>query len=365
MKNTTQHISALLYTHNCVIVPNFGGFVANYAAATIHPVQHLFTPPSKNIAFNKNLITNDGLLANRIASTDNISYSQAVEQINAFVEQLNAELITGNKILITDVGTLFLDVERNIQFKPSNTNFALASFGLAEFQSPAIKQDYMAQRIEKSIKKEMQSRGPIEAPKRKLNYKRVAALAVSLPLIAGALWMSLTSDTLQNINYASLSPFSASRPVDTMVIYTYTDSVVKVTNYNENVAETTPAPVTETVLEEEVVAEVVEVTPAPTLVVKPAPTPIKVAKVEAPKNTRSDKKLFHLVIGCFKDEKNAEQFVANLKATNNIEASIAGKNDNGLYVISGGDYSSKDEAKNGLAKLKEVQPGAWLMTHSF
>ena len=50
--NVEKHIGELLYDHNCVIVPDLGGFVANYAPAKIHPTQHTFTPPTKNIVFN-------------------------------------------------------------------------------------------------------------------------------------------------------------------------------------------------------------------------------------------------------------------------------------------------------------------------
>ena len=59
MQKIDKHINELLYNHDCVIVPEFGGFVTNYASAKIHPVQHTFTPPSKNIVFNKNLKNND------------------------------------------------------------------------------------------------------------------------------------------------------------------------------------------------------------------------------------------------------------------------------------------------------------------
>ena len=62
--NVDKSISELLYQFDCVIIPDFGGFVANYAGAKIQPIQNTFTPPSKQISFNRNLTSNDGLLAN-------------------------------------------------------------------------------------------------------------------------------------------------------------------------------------------------------------------------------------------------------------------------------------------------------------
>ena len=45
-----SHISYLLHEHDCVILPAFGGFVANYNSATIDPIINLMHPP-KNILF--------------------------------------------------------------------------------------------------------------------------------------------------------------------------------------------------------------------------------------------------------------------------------------------------------------------------
>ncbi len=68
-----QHISDLLYCYDCVIIPDFGGFVANYRSAEIDKKRNILYPPSKGIIFNKNLVHNDGLLANKIAKDENTS----------------------------------------------------------------------------------------------------------------------------------------------------------------------------------------------------------------------------------------------------------------------------------------------------
>ena len=184
MQKIDKHISDLLYDHDCVIVPQLGGFVANYASAKIHPTQHTFTPPSKNIVFNTNLKNNDGLLANHITQADNTAYPEALKYIHHFVDTTNAQLKKGEKVVIGDVGKLFLDVERNIQFEPdANSNHLLDAFGLASFQSPAIKRDNIGKRIEK----EFIDRKPIAGEKKKINIKRYVALAIAMPLIFGGL----------------------------------------------------------------------------------------------------------------------------------------------------------------------------------
>ena len=206
MEKVDKHISALLYDHDCVIVPELGGFVANYAPAKIHPVQHLFTPPSKNIVFNKNLKNNDGLLASHIAGTENKTYPEALKYIQHFVQDTGLQLKKGGRVTIAEVGTLFLDVERNIQFEPDTTvNHLPEAFGLPGFQSPAIKRETIGKRIEKEFK----DRKAIPAGRKKINVKRYVALAIAMPLIFAMVWVPLKTDLLKNINYSSLNPFAS------------------------------------------------------------------------------------------------------------------------------------------------------------
>ena len=76
-----NYISDLLYRYECVIVPEFGGFVTNKIGAKINESNDTFYPPSKQITFNSHLNINDGLLANYIASLENISFDEASKAI--------------------------------------------------------------------------------------------------------------------------------------------------------------------------------------------------------------------------------------------------------------------------------------------
>ena len=50
----TKYIVQLLHQHDCVIIPDFGGFVAQYKPATLDSVTGFYSPPSKQILFNIN-----------------------------------------------------------------------------------------------------------------------------------------------------------------------------------------------------------------------------------------------------------------------------------------------------------------------
>jgi len=348
MQKVDKHISTLLYDHDCVIVPELGGFVANYAPAKIHPVQHTFTPPSKNIVFNKNLKNNDGLLANHIATEENKTYPEALKYIQHFVNDASQQLKKGSRVKIDEIGTLFLDVERNIQFEPDTTvNHLPEAFGLVQFQSPAIKRDTVGKRIEKEFK----DRGAIPAERKKINIKRYVALAIAMPVIFAMVWIPLKTDLLKHINYSSLNPF-ATKEVQPPVVKEAPKAAAPVAitpsdSATTSVEATTPS--TDA-------ADASTSTSVTTTDVTPVKADTTHVETVAPVNTGAS---FHLVAGCFQVEQNAINYV-NALQQKNISAAIIGRNDKGLFVVSCGDYATRKEALDALQDVRRQQPDVWL-----
>ncbi|RZK52859.1 MAG: hypothetical protein EOO59_13130, partial [Hymenobacter sp.] len=63
----SDHLRPLLRDHDCVIIPDFGGLVAEYTAAKVQPAgRHLLSPPTRQVAFNQALTRNDGLLVDAL-----------------------------------------------------------------------------------------------------------------------------------------------------------------------------------------------------------------------------------------------------------------------------------------------------------
>lgn len=135
-----QHISDLLYRYDCVVVPDFGGFLANYQPAKINSRTHTFSPPGKKVSFNRNLNSNDGLLASHIVQEYGVSYESALQSISNCVNDYRRELNSGKRVLIENVGVLYLDLGKNILFEPISTvNFLSDAFGLEKFHvSPSV-----------------------------------------------------------------------------------------------------------------------------------------------------------------------------------------------------------------------------------
>src|SRR5271169_882564 len=95
-----RHIRDLLYDHDCVIVPEMGGFIASYAHARVNTAQQTIEPPSKKIAFNIFLTHNDGLLAEHIARYEHLNFNEALKEIRGYVHHYQEELDAGKKFVI-------------------------------------------------------------------------------------------------------------------------------------------------------------------------------------------------------------------------------------------------------------------------
>jgi hypothetical protein len=341
--NIDKYISELLYGHDCVIIPDFGGFVANYSPARIHPTQHTFSPPSKDIVFNKNLKSNDGLLANAIATSEQVSYAEAGRRIAAYVEDCMKSLRSGKRFNINSVGTLYYDVERNLQFEPDRTvNYLTDAFGLTTFQSPAIRRD----NLHRHVQKEFRDREPLPAPARKrINVKKYVALALGgAAIVFAALWIPLKTDLLKSSGNASFNIFS-SKEAGKYEVRKASVGLISMDDFIEDPA----APASTTYI----------TGPAPATETSPPVADPESTAVADPVSQAITNGSYHIVAGCFMVQENAHRFVQQL-SEKNVAASIVGQNKAGLYVVSVGSYSSREEALINLSSARALSPEAWL-----
>lgn len=126
----SNHISKLLFDHDCVTVPGFGSFLGNYKSAQYDFNEQKFYPPSKQISFNSQIRDNDGLLAKEISIALDLSYDEAVKKIHQTVLSWTKKIKT-DTIVIKNIGEFYLNKEDKIIFIPSNElNHLKESFGL-------------------------------------------------------------------------------------------------------------------------------------------------------------------------------------------------------------------------------------------
>lgn len=180
-------IRELLFGHDCVIVPGFGGFIGNYSPARIDKVSGTFFPPVKQISFNRNLNHNDGLLVGTISASSKINYGDARFLVEEFVIGLRKKLEKGEKVIFDNIGSFYTNQEGSIQFEPDrNANYHLDSYGLEEFQCLPLEGYDVRKRILKQTQKDPVKQASI----RKIMWRA----AVIVPFAAAIVAVSLNTD---------------------------------------------------------------------------------------------------------------------------------------------------------------------------
>ncbi|MGE5424643.1 MAG: hypothetical protein ACM3N9_04720, partial [Syntrophothermus sp.] len=146
-------IEELLFHHDCVIIPRFGGFIGSYASARVHRSSNTFFPPFKSLLFNINLQQNDGLLAHHLSESQKISYDQALIFIEKTVAGWKEVLKEDKKLVLGQIGELIAEEEGNIVFHQNNqVNYLSESFGLASYVSPAVRRTMEAVHVTRQNK---------------------------------------------------------------------------------------------------------------------------------------------------------------------------------------------------------------------
>ena len=294
-----NYINDLLYRYDCVIVPDFGGFVTNKIGAKVNNFTHTFYPPTKQISFNSHLKHNDGLLANYIASAENISFEKASTAISLSVIKWQNELQSKN-VEINNLGSLSLNNDKKIVFEPNTeVNFLTESFGLSSIESSAIKRYKEQVKPLVTVAKEEKKKG-IPAF---IKYAATAAILLTIGFAGNNIYQqNQQKEILANQEKAlekkiQSATFVISNPLPTI---------------NLNVAKET---------------------------VKP----------------------YHIIAGAFQFPENAEKKMNQLKKKG-FDAKIIGKNKWGLTQVSFNSYSDRNDAINNLYRIQDnVSKDAWLL----
>jgi len=313
----TSFIRELLFGHDCVIVPGFGGFVGNYTPARIDKNSGTFYPPVKQISFNRNLNHNDGLLVGRISESSEMNYGDARSLVEEFVGNLRRRLEKGEKVVFDNIGSFVNNQEGNVQFEPDrNANYHLDSYGLESFQCLPLEGYDIRKRVLKHIDKD-----PVRhAPLRKILWRA----AVIIPLLSLLVFVPLKTDLFKSkIEATTLNPLV------TAEFEHNKNSIDKEVMNQPLKSEEISSPLTDSESSPEVVIPVV---------------------VESNK--------YFLIIGSFKSEANANSQVAYLKAEGFIPEIVVAPN--GFYRVSAMMCSDLNTALVRKDSISKKFPGTWV-----
>lgn len=131
MFNISQHLKTLLLEHNCVIIPELGGFVAQYVPAYFDTEAQKFFPPARKLAFNADLTMNDGLLIQSLMQTYDATFPEMQKAVEDKVADIKEELFTTGFYEMPGIGRLSPNLEGQTEFEPSQDDIVSPTlFGL-------------------------------------------------------------------------------------------------------------------------------------------------------------------------------------------------------------------------------------------
>lgn len=306
------YISDLLYRYQCVTVPGFGAFLTQRRPAEIVEVKtHTFYPPTKVLSFNSQLTSNDGLLVNHVADSEQISYDEALKKIESQVAKWNAVLKKDETLVFKGIGDLWLNNEGNIQFNPTlSTNYLTFSFGLDSFVSEIVTREDLKEEVVR-----LEEKTPIHfTPERreKRPYLKYAAIFL---VAASTIAFGVKTLNTQQIKENQVVEKEAQQIVEkTIQQATFFDAI-----------------------------------------------PVELPAVTIDLNFTNEILKYHVVAGAFRVQENADKKVNQL-LRKGYNANHIGTNKYGLHQVVYDSFSDVDEA---LAFLRQVKRNdsseAWLL----
>ncbi|UOR06925.1 SPOR domain-containing protein [Hymenobacter aerilatus] len=400
----SNHIHTLLQHHDCVIIPEFGGLIAEYAPAQIHPVRHTLAPPTKRVAFNQSLTRNDGLLVDALSRALGVSTGQARQLVQEAVARLRAELETQQRAELPGIGVFRQAAGRGLDFEYTGSQSLLsASYGLPELVSRPVRA------TDALLARERQPAVPqLAAGRRARRLWQSAAVAVVVGLALSAQYLYILNldflpDALRftssvpaqtelsaptavrpmrqqatlsprpDNNEATWSTTVADAPVETPATVTAEDEATAAAWEKEATAPA-PAPAVAT----PAAKKVAPVATTPAAPAKPAvaatkPAAVVPAKAVAPAATpaaatettiKSRTGRFYIIADVFNSLPKAQQRVAQLSKQGQTAQIILPSATSRYYRVSVGNYTDKSTATAHLTQLKKYSSSSpWVLPY--
>lgn len=331
----TAHIRELLFGHDCVIIPGFGGFIGNYMPARLDKASGSFHPPVKKISFNRNLNHNDGLLIKKISSSASMNYGDTRTLVEEFVSEIRKKLDRGETVVFDNIGTFRNNHEGNIQFEPDEEiNYHLDSYGMEPISCMPL-EGY-------DVRKRVLGR---EAGKKHHLRRYLWRAAVLIPVAGAIIAVSLNTDFLKSgIEQTTMNPLVSAEFEHNKAALDSDAAVLKPSDFSEEESAKADTALTETP------ATDIEETVTESEIVRTAP--------EETEATLTAGGSFYIITGSFHSEENAGKQVSQLQAEGfNPQVVIA---DNGFYRVCAMSCPDLTTAVSKKDSILGKFPGAWI-----
>ena len=386
-----EHISQLLYKHDCVIVPQFGAFITNAANVSFDEKTNTFLAPKKDLSFNSTLTKSDGILVNKIALDEPMSFDAAQTFIEEQVYFWQEHLKNGKSLTLKNIGSLQFNEAGKIDFKPYNDqNYFVAAYGLSNLQANYILDSSETNTSNKHMSKFLAAASLIPIivggflyfntpqPVQKFVTEQWSGLV--LPMIG----KTETKDekTVQYDVYNMPQTIAEPSLVEYQIAETVTKTdtietpkkveitVVKETKINENEKEVTAIIKEKPATKETVKTEIKKGTKVENVKIEDkkstkvdAKIPSKTDKKEVVVTTKSTAKKYQVIAGSLRRSEDADRMLADLKKQGYKNASVSYVKGR-YYYVNFGSFNDMAEAQKYMNEMNKKNPGTWVRTEN-
>lgn len=347
-QSIVKGIRELLFHHDYLVLPGFGGFVLKPDPAHFSAAGTTLLPPRKTVSFNVRLKQNDSLLALWLQQELQCSSAEALGYLNDFTDYCLALLNARRRLNLEGIGFFYLDLENNIGFEPQEEiNFLTDSFGLGPVQLTAVEQ--VQETKEQTIFQDRSIVVPDQRPvvRTRRNLNRLVVPAAFLGLLFSLLAFFVANNKISGPLRASV--FGAENTGSYEPI-AYPDL-----NLLNNSVQA-PAYVADAngIASLELGDKVLAVKALDIPVTRPRGVAHRNYNFSLPGGR------FEIVMGCFNVPANAVKLADKISASHPLQVRVSGRNDKGMYVVSTGNFGSKEEALAGLQAIRADYPKAWI-----
>jgi len=373
MPSIPEHIKNLLFEQDCVVVPDFGGFITNFHSAGLHEQNGSLQPPRKRIAFNEILQFDDGLLSSYIAGKENKSREEALSKIRSFSEHIWKELKLRKSFRFENLGIFTLNTEGKLVFEPDfRINFYAESFGLVAvaigqnrdsllMDSSFPKLRPVEEITQEAVSSPVTKNLPLDERRRWLSLPNMAASigVVALSLV-GWLWFERSDSSLSSLN--PLSFFHTTEWVDDshshpervameVVAQPIVSETAEYTEIDLTIRPSLPTTVSPNTIKPATIS-VVSAVASPlkhgNALVIPMAVKLGAGKI-SPKSQR-----YYVVAGGFGKPANALKLQKNLEQQGHADVQLLFPIKKGLIKVSAGSFQTLPEAKNFADQVRGV-----------
>ena len=202
MFSIIEHIDYLMTRHDCVAIPGWGAFIANYDSSRFDEAQEVMEHPRRSIGFNASAAHNDGLLAQSIMRREGLDYDEAMRFITDSVATFRQQLTMGCEVSMGRLGLFKLNEGQHIEFVPFEDDNAYDLFyGLDDLEIKTVSV------LEQERQEEESAVAAVVPKQRNLFSRKACQIAASVAVLIG-LGVMLTTPIIvdRNHNMASISP---------------------------------------------------------------------------------------------------------------------------------------------------------------